>query len=47
MIKKGDAVIKREILDDVISQLGRDTVIVLKGARQVGKVTLLLERNLR
>ncbi len=34
--------IKREVLDDVISWLDRDKVIVIKGARQVGKTTLLL-----
>jgi len=34
--------IKREIFEDLISWFDRDKVIVIKGARQVGKTTLLL-----
>lgn len=34
--------IKREIFEGVISWLDRDKVVIIKGARQVGKTTLLL-----
>ena len=34
--------VKRELLKDIMKWLNRDKVIVIKGARQVGKTTLLL-----
>lgn len=42
MILKGMSMVKRTIFDNIIEWLGRDKVIIIKGARQVGKTTLLL-----
>jgi len=35
-------IVKRAIFDDILQWLNSNKIIILKGARQVGKTTLLL-----
>lgn len=42
ILEKGGFMVEREIFKEVVSWLNTDKVIVIKGARQVGKTTLLL-----
>lgn len=39
--------VKRDIFEEVVAWLEEEQVIVLEGARQTGKTTLLLQLNVK